>query len=97
NGSSWVTVGTAGFSADVATWPSITIDKNGTPYVGFTDSNNGKGATVMKYNGSNWVLVGSAAFSAGWADNVSVVTDNAGTPYVVFIDRAHTSGATVME
>jgi hypothetical protein len=70
NGSSWETVGSAGFSAGSADYTSIAIRSDGTPYVVYRD--NGSKATVMKFDGSNWVTVGSAGFSAGRADFTSI-------------------------
>src|SRR5688572_30719459 len=65
NGTNWVTVGSAGFSAGAASHTSIAIDGSGTPYVVYRDAGNSDKATMMKFNGTNWVTVGSAGFSAG--------------------------------
>ena len=52
NGSSWVNVGSAGFSADGVEYTSIAIDSSGKPYVVYYDWDNSGKATVMKYNGT---------------------------------------------
>ncbi|RMG90329.1 MAG: choice-of-anchor D domain-containing protein, partial [Chloroflexi bacterium] len=97
NGSSWVTVGSAGFSAGYAYYTSIALDASGTPYVVYEDYGNGYKATVMKYNGSSWVAVGSAGFSAGGAWYTSIALDASGTPYVVYQDYENSFKATVMK
>jgi hypothetical protein len=48
NGESWVTVGSAGFSADDADYTSL-VFSDGTPYVAYRDGGNGDKATVMKF------------------------------------------------
>jgi hypothetical protein len=82
-GSSWVVVGSAGFSQGIARDQSIAIDQqNGTVYVAYSDAENGSKTTVMKFNGTSWELVGTAGFSA-MASYQSLVIDN-GIPYVAF-------------
>ncbi|MEQ8226284.1 MAG: hypothetical protein ABRQ37_28470, partial [Candidatus Eremiobacterota bacterium] len=52
DGTNWVTVGTAGFSAGQANWLSISVS-NGIPYVGYDDSENGSSSikpSVMKFS-----------------------------------------------
>jgi len=97
NGSSWVNVGSPGFSAGSAFFTSIAIDNNGEIYVAYEDGQYGP-ATVMKYNGSSWVTVGSADFSAGEAEYTSIAIWN-DTPYVVYSDGATSipGQATVMK
>jgi hypothetical protein len=97
NGSNWVTVGTAGFSAGEARSTSIAIDGSGTPYVVYMDGGNGSKATVMKFNGTSWVTVGTAGFSAGTAIYTSIAIDGSGTPYAVYRDGGNGSKATVMK
>jgi hypothetical protein len=86
DGSSWVNVGSPGFSAGKADYISIAIDATGTPYVVYKDFGNSSKATVMKYDGSSWVNVGSPGFSAGKADTTSIAIDATGTPYVAYQD-----------
>jgi ABC-type phosphate transport system substrate-binding protein len=95
NGSSWVTVGSAGFSADAVDYPSLAIDGSGMLYVAYADWGNGYKATVMKYNGGSWVAVGSVGFSAGDAEYTSLAIDGSGTPYVAYVDWGYAAKATV--
>jgi len=97
NGSSWVIVGSPGFSGGGAESTSIAIDTGGTPYVFYMDSVNGWKATVMKYNGSSWVNVGSPGFSAGEVAFTNIAIDRNGTPYVAYTDIANSDKATVMK
>ena len=95
DGSAWVNVGEARFSAGEANYTSLSVD-GGTPYVAYRDSFNSNGATVMKYNGSAWVNVGAPGFSAGQADYTSLYVYN-GTPYVAYNDGVEGGKATVMK
>src|SRR5207248_2304740 len=81
DGSSWIMVGSAGFSAGGASYTTIAFDGSGTPYVVYQDGGNSNGATVMKFNGSSWVGVGSANFSGGQIGWASIAIYS-GTPYV---------------
>lgn len=97
NGSSWVAVGTPGFSAGAANYTSLAIDGGGTPYVAYSDGANSNKVSVMKYTGSAWVQVGAAGFSAGAASYVSLAIDNSGIPYVAYKDGGNSNKATVMK
>jgi hypothetical protein len=84
NGTGWVDVGTAGFSAGRADYTSIAIDASSTPYVAYRDGGNSSKATVKKFNGTSWVDVGAAGFSAGIANNTSIAIRPDGIPIVVY-------------
>ena len=94
---SWVTVGSAGFSAGDTDDTSLSFAPDGTPYVSYTDHGNSDKATVMKYNGTSWVAMGSAGFSAGSVQFTSSAFAPDGTTYVAFIDGSAGSKATVMK
>lgn len=94
---SWVPVGTTGFSDSSATGVSIAVDKNGIPYVVFSDAANGGKATVMKFDGTSWTAVGPKGFSAGWVGSTSIAIDTNGTPYVGYADGGSSGRATVMK
>ena len=97
NGSSWETVGIAGFSVGEAVNTTIAINSSGTPYVAYMDVANDNKATVMKFNGSSWETVGSAGFSAGQAGFTSIALSSDGTPFIVYLDVAKGYKATVMK
>jgi hypothetical protein len=98
NGSSWETVGSAGFSAAEAGYTSITIDNSGTPYVVYKNLGGFGSATAMKFNGSSWVTVGSAGFSQDMAESTDIAIDGSGTPYVVYRESSSfSSKARVMK
>jgi len=97
NGSSWVTVGLAGFSAGKADFPSLAIDSSGTPYVVYSDSVFGYKATVMKFIDTAWVSVGTPGFSAGRAQYTTIAINPAGMPYVTYEDGGNNNKATVMK
>jgi len=95
NGSSWVPVGSQGFTSGSVTYTSLAIDGSGTLYLAFSDGSNSNKVTVMKYNGSSWVNVGSAGLSASSASYISLALDNAGTPYVAYSDGNASNKVTV--
>jgi hypothetical protein len=98
DGSNWVTVGTAGFSAGTADYTSLALDSGNTPYVAYVaDFNLGYGgmATVSRYDGSNWVTVGTGSVSAGLVRYMSLALDSGNTPYVAYQDFGNKGRATV--
>jgi Secretion system C-terminal sorting domain len=94
----WSVVSTKGFSAAEADFPSLALDKNGTPYVAFSDAANNGAATVMKFDGMNWVTVGNPGFTSAHASYTSVAIDTIlNIPYLVFSDASNSGRATVMK
>ena len=89
DGTAWITVGSAGFSAVAASSASLAFAPDGTPYVAYRDELYPDKATVMRFNGTSWAIAGNAGFSAGTGGSTSLVFAPDGTPYVAF-------GATVM-
>ncbi len=97
DGTSWIPVGQAGFSAQWSNGLSLAFSSDGTPYVAYTDSANNYKATVMKFDGSSWIPVGQAGFSATGVYNISFAISPDNTPYVAYSDNANSSKATVMK
>ncbi|HWB63799.1 MAG TPA: hypothetical protein VG603_09835, partial [Chitinophagales bacterium] len=94
----WQNVGSPAFSAGQSSYTSLTVDKDGTPYLAFQDQSDGMNKiTVMKYSSGSWVNVGPARFSFGEADYISLAIDSAsGTLYVAYDDQSNgNGGATV--
>ena len=96
DGTSWINVGTAGFSSAEADWISIAFSPSDQPYVSFTDWGDSTKATVMKFDGTQWVNVGNEGFSVGEADYTSLAFNSSGDPFVAFSDGANNYEATVM-
>jgi hypothetical protein len=93
NGSSWVTVGSAGFSAGPVTttigrFIHIAFDSSNTPHVVYSDEANSRKATVMKFNDSLWEAVGPAGFSEDWVRHTTIAIDSNDMVYVAFEDRS---------
>lgn len=87
DGTSWVLVGTGGVDSFTAGSTVIKVDKNGTPYVGFTSGDDSAKEIVMKYDGISWTVVGSPdGFTAGPASSGRLVLDSAGMPYVAYLE-----------
>ena len=92
NGTSWVSVGTAGFSAGNAEFTSLVIH-NDIPYVAFQDVANSGKATVMRFNGTDWEMVGNAGFTTRNNVDVSLALDSNGIAYLASApDAAPTYG-----
>jgi hypothetical protein len=85
DGTNWVTVGSAGFSAGAIGHQSIAFDNTGTPYVAYQDLSFSRKVTVQKFNGTNWVAVGSAGFTSGWSQGIKLMMDGA-TPFLGYTD-----------
>lgn len=97
NGTNWVNVGNAGFSAGYALYTSLAISPYGEPYVAYQDGANSGKSTVMKYNGTSWVNVGNAGFSAGKAKYTSIAFSPTmdSQPYVAYTDSVNSYKVTV--
>jgi len=97
DGSNWVTVGNAGFSAGYATFTDIAIDRNGIPYVIYENYINGFSggkATVMKYDGNSWTAVGGDYISDGVASCTAIAIDSSNVLYAVYRDSLNSYKAT---
>ncbi|MBF0393082.1 MAG: DUF4347 domain-containing protein, partial [Alphaproteobacteria bacterium] len=97
----WTAVGSAsGISSGQASYQSLVVASDGTPYLAFQDSN-AYGVTVMKYSSGAWANVGNAGFAGGTAEHISLAVASDGTPYVAFMDKDFMSAtinrATVMK
>ncbi|BEU98748.1 hypothetical protein ACDW_44540 (plasmid) [Acidovorax sp. DW039] len=86
NSPAWQVVGTAGFSAGMASNQSLTFAPDGTPYVAYQDGGNSSKTTVMRFDGTAWQVVGTAGFSAGDAQHQSLAFAPDGMPYVAYRD-----------
>ena len=96
--SGWTVIGTAGFSAGTAYFTSLAIDSTtGTPFVAYSDGNNGYKVTVQRFvAGSGWTVVGTPGFSVRTAQYTSLAIEKTtGTPFVAYRDYANGEKATV--
>ncbi|HEX3040457.1 MAG TPA: Ig-like domain-containing protein [Caproiciproducens sp.] len=95
DGSSWIAVGSAGFSAGKVNDISLAIDAGGMPYVIYEDEENYDKATVMKFDGSKWVTVGASGFSAGGMEKCHICIDANKNPFVLYQDQENDVKTTV--
>lgn len=86
NGSSWVTVGNAGFTSGIAHHSAFCLAYDDTIYFSYADGDNTSKAGVMRYNGSSWSGIGSS-LSVGECQYSDIEVTSAGTPYLAFIDN----------
>jgi len=98
NGTSWLIVGLADFSAGEIEFPCLAFGPSDSmPYIAYKDFGNSKKVTVMKFDGINWVNVGLVGFSDGEVDDLSIAFSPSGEPYVAYEDWGNSSKATVMK
>lgn len=71
DGSTWLTVGTEGFSLGSATYSDIAVNSLGIPYVIYADGGNSDKMTTMRYDGTNWILAGSPS-SKGTYSSITI-------------------------
>ncbi|MCX2739066.1 cadherin domain-containing protein [Pontibacter anaerobius] len=80
----WQALGKLDFSEGVVWNTTIALDSKGMPYVAFKDEENGKKATVMKYNGNSWETVGKVGFTGIEVFSPILALDPNDKPYIVY-------------
>lgn len=98
NGSSWVTLGSAGLLGGRCSDGNIAISHvDDSPYVVCADSDNSSKLTVVKFDGSNWIVIGNAGFSTSTtAENNIGFGPVSNSIYVAFEDDSQSYKSTVM-
>lgn len=93
----WSSIGGETATAHRADFPSIALDKAGTPYIAYQDSAFQNRVTVQKYDaaGGKWVSVGSEGFSAGAVSYTSIYVDESDRLFVLYRDGGKLNRATV--
>ncbi|UPT66865.1 MAG: hypothetical protein M0D57_20955 [Sphingobacteriales bacterium JAD_PAG50586_3] len=88
NGTTWVQVGTPGFSTYDVEFTSIDFDSLGTPYIAFREQT--ASPSVMKFNGTAWVYVGAPMFYTAGVGAYTSLAINPVTnePYIFFNDAS---------
>lgn len=84
SGSTWVSVGSKGFSPDTVYETSLAVGSNGTLYIAFRDANSENKSTAMRYDGSDWSVIGTAGFSSGEIACIDLTLDSLDVPYVAY-------------
>lgn len=93
-GNNYSILGTAGFSAGLASYIATGVANNQL-YVAYRDGGNGNKASVMKFDGTNWITVGLPGFSPGIVD-FTTLSFIGSTPYIAFKDSTNGGKSTVM-
>jgi hypothetical protein len=95
NGTEWVTVGTAGFTATKASYVDLDFDSNGSPYVTQQDTvGTDFGVSVYTYNGTIWGAIGTGNVYAYTGSNIAytnLVIDNNNVAYLSFTNEDNKS------
>jgi uncharacterized repeat protein (TIGR01451 family) len=86
NGSNWVDVGTAGFSAGLVSKCQIEFNSAGTPYVSYSDYSLNNRVIMKKFDGTNWVTLGSGPVSTGTTLNSGFAIDASNNVYLTYAD-----------
>jgi hypothetical protein len=94
----WEIAGERGFTSDMTAGNVIATDRQGRPYLAFTDRNDFTfKLTVMTLDSSeNWQPVGGAGFSPGQASWPSLAFNAQDRPYVAFSDEERGGSVRVM-
>ncbi|MBL7728201.1 MAG: hypothetical protein JNM68_10960, partial [Dinghuibacter sp.] len=87
NGTTWETVGSAGFTPAAVSAPALAIDRQGNAYLAFVSAAHANAASVMKYTGSAWVHVGNPAITPGPVSEMQLCITTTGIPYIAFSEE----------
>ncbi|MEK4660623.1 S-layer homology domain-containing protein [Priestia sp. FSL H7-0729] len=85
----WEYVGDPGISTGQAAELSLIFDKQGTPYLAYSDAANNYKLAVRKFTDGQWQPVGGQHASVGIADNIQITFDSQDNPYILFRDRSN--------
>lgn len=98
NGTSWVSVGTPGFTQNFAHHSDFAFGGGDTLYYSYADGSSTamSMAAVMMYNGTTWSSIGSS-LTTGECQYSSLAVAANGTVYLGMIDNGVTNGAMVVK
>lgn len=96
DGTSWVTVGTTGFSPGVSTWNDITINSEGQPVVIFKSDSILAKCNVMAFDGTNWISKGNPYFSGAGTYYNQVYVDASGNYWCSYVDDLYNQKVSVL-
>ena len=91
----WLDVASSNFAGGKAGNHALVIDKNGNPWVAYSDNSMAGKAIVRKFDGTNWVTMGISGISAGYANEISLAVDKNNTVYIAFTDNGTAGKANV--
>ena len=95
-GGVWSYVGGApGISTGKISFPSMSVDADGNPYVGYTDFENANGMTVKEFYNNSWQTLGVDGISKATANWSSIFVEN-NTVYAAYCDYANSAKASVL-
>lgn len=97
DGTSWVTVGSAGFSPGVSMWNDIAISPSGQPVVTFRSDTVTAKAQAMVFDGTSWTYVGNSFFSGSGTDFNQIYVDAAGNYWSTYADNLYSARISVLK
>jgi hypothetical protein len=86
----WSLIGTAGLSAGVADYVTLSLREDDALFVGYKDAAHGGKASVIKHEGSAWMMLGEA-ISPGNAEYPRLVLGAEGQPFLAFQDGTNSN------
>ncbi len=97
DGTAWVKVGGSNYwegasLGNSASFPSLAIANDGTPYVAYRDGVSSNKLTVTKFNGTAWETVGAHGISSGSVQSISLCIASDGIPYVSYCGDSSAPG-----
>lgn len=92
NGTTWVTVGQAEFTAGTFFHARLEFSSAGVLHMVFQDGALASRASVMKFNGTSWVAAGNLGFSGGTARFPEIAFGTSDVPYVIYRDALQSGG-----
>ncbi len=90
----WVPVGKVGATVELATYVSLAIAPDGTPYMAY---NKAGILAAVKYSGDAWVTVGKTGLASATGSYTSLAFAPDGSPHLVYQDSGNGSKSTVMK
>lgn len=84
NGTSWVLVGSKGFSNGDSSHHTLAFDSNNSPYLAYRDFSDDGAAIVQRFNGSSWVDLGMAPLNSKPGTNLNLIFDINDIPFLSY-------------
>lgn len=97
NNGNWTLIGKSVYlnNVELNSTFSLGFDKDGIPFLCFTDPNNNDKPRVMIYRNNNWVPLGADFISSQKSKAIQCASDSLGYSYVAYLEPDRDNGLTV--